>query len=67
MARVIDEKGLGVQAEDLTSFDGVGDAKATLILAAIEFVAETGNEVIITLPEVMMDAVAGKTGTRIVR
>jgi len=37
LARVIDEKGLGVRAEDLTSFDGVGDAKATLILAAIEF------------------------------
>jgi DNA repair protein RadC len=37
LARVIDEKGLGVQPEDLTSFDGVGDAKATLILAAIEF------------------------------
>ena len=37
LARVIDEKGLGVHAEDLTSFGGVGDAKATLILAAIEF------------------------------
>jgi DNA repair protein RadC len=37
LVRVIDEKGLGVQAEDLTSFNGVGDAKATLILAAIEF------------------------------
>jgi DNA repair protein RadC len=37
LARVIDEKGLGVKAEDLTTFDGVGDAKATLILAAIEF------------------------------
>jgi carbamate kinase len=37
------------------------------ILAAIEFIEETGNEVIITLPERMMDAVAGKTGTRIVR
>ena len=37
LARVIDEKGLGVHAEDLTSFSGVGDAKATLILAAIEF------------------------------
>ena len=37
LARVIDEKGLGVRAEDLTNFDGVGDAKATLILAAIEF------------------------------
>src|SRR4030043_438070 len=37
LARVIDEKGLGVRAEDLTSFEGVGDAKATLILAANEF------------------------------
>lgn len=37
LARVIDEKGLHVKAEDLTPFDGVGDAKATLILAAIEF------------------------------
>ena len=37
LARVIDEKGLGIHAEDLTSFGGVGDAKATLILAAIEF------------------------------
>jgi DNA repair protein RadC len=37
LARTIDEKGLGVKAEDLTSFAGVGDAKATLILAAIEF------------------------------
>lgn len=37
LARVIDEKGLGVRAEDLTGFDGVGEAKATLILAAIEF------------------------------
>ena len=37
LARVIDEKGLGVQAEDLTGFEGIGDAKATLILAAIEF------------------------------
>ncbi len=37
LARVIDEKGLGVRAEDLTGFGGVGVAKATLILAAIEF------------------------------
>jgi DNA repair protein RadC len=37
LARVIDDKGLQVKAEDLTQFDGVGDAKATLILAAIEF------------------------------
>lgn len=37
LARVIDEKGLGIRIEDLTSFAGVGNAKATLILAAIEF------------------------------
>jgi DNA repair protein RadC len=36
-AKVIDEKCLEVKAEDLTQFEGVGDAKATLILAAIEF------------------------------
>lgn len=37
LARLIDEKGLEVKAEDLLPFAGVGDAKATLILAAIEF------------------------------
>ena len=37
LARLIDEKGLEVKAEDLSQFEGVGDAKATLILAAIEF------------------------------
>jgi carbamate kinase len=37
------------------------------ILAAIEFVEETGKEVIITLPEKMMEAVQGKNGTRIVK
>lgn len=37
LARLIDEKGLQVKAHDLMQFDGVGDAKATLILAAIEF------------------------------
>ncbi|MFH1028559.1 MAG: DNA repair protein RadC, partial [Pseudomonadota bacterium] len=37
VARVMDDKGLDVRVEDLTSFDGVGEAKATLILAAIEF------------------------------
>ena len=38
LVRVIDEKGLSVRADDLTGFEGVGEAKATLILAAIEFV-----------------------------
>jgi DNA repair protein RadC len=37
LAKVIDAKGLGVQAHDLREFDGVGDAKATLVLAALEF------------------------------
>jgi DNA repair protein RadC len=37
LARLIDEKGLKVTAEDLLQFDGVGEAKATLILAAMEF------------------------------
>ncbi len=37
LARVIDEKGLSVRAEDLTAFEGIGEAKATLVLAAIEF------------------------------
>ena len=37
LAKVIDEKGLAVGAEDLRAFDGVGDAKATLLLAALEF------------------------------
>jgi DNA repair protein RadC len=37
LARLIDEKGLDVKAEDLLPFAGVGNAKATLIRAAIEF------------------------------
>lgn len=37
LARLIDEKGLTVKAEDLAQFEGIGDAKATAILAAIEF------------------------------
>lgn len=37
VARVMDEKGLDVRVEDLTQFEGVGTAKATLLLAAIEF------------------------------
>jgi DNA repair protein RadC len=37
LARLIDEKGLDVKTEDLSQFPGIGDAKATLILAAIEF------------------------------
>lgn len=37
LARVIDEKGLNVCAHDLSGFNGVGEAKAALVLAAIEF------------------------------
>jgi DNA repair protein RadC len=37
VARVMDEKGLEVKVEDLMRFEGVGQAKAALLLAAIEF------------------------------
>lgn len=37
LVRVMDEKGLQVRPNDLTGLDGVGEAKATLILAAMEF------------------------------
>ena len=37
LARVIDEHGLDVKADDLKQFEGIGNAKAALILAAIEF------------------------------
>ena len=37
LARVMDEKGLDVRSDDLTPFAGIGDAKTTLLLAAIEF------------------------------
>src|SRR3989338_11258091 len=37
LAKVVDEKGLNLRVEDLKQFGAVGDAKATLILAAIEF------------------------------
>jgi carbamate kinase len=37
------------------------------ILAAIEFIEEMGKDVIITLPETMMEAVKGKAGTRITK
>ena len=37
LAKVVDQKGLNLRAEDLKQFGAVGDAKATLILAAIEF------------------------------
>lgn len=37
LVKVVDDKGLELHPDDLVQFDGVGDAKATLILAAIEF------------------------------
>jgi DNA repair protein RadC len=37
LASVLDQKGLDIRVEDLIGFDGVGEAKATLLLAAIEF------------------------------
>jgi DNA repair protein RadC len=37
LVKVIDEKGLNVRADDLREFAGVGDAKAALILAALEY------------------------------
>ena len=37
LARLIDEKGMEVSPNDLRHFEGVGDAKSTLILAALEF------------------------------
>nr|VFJ45827.1 MAG: DNA repair protein RadC [Candidatus Kentron sp. DK]VFJ49179.1 MAG: DNA repair protein RadC [Candidatus Kentron sp. DK] len=38
LSKFIDGRGLKLRAEDLIGFDGMGTAKATLILAAIEFV-----------------------------
>lgn len=37
LTRVVDEKGLDVCVDDLTEFDGMGGAKAALVVAAIEF------------------------------
>ncbi|MBU2496385.1 MAG: DNA repair protein RadC [Candidatus Omnitrophica bacterium] len=37
VARVMDERGLDVRVDDLTSFEGIGQAKAALVLAAIEY------------------------------
>jgi len=37
LARVMDEKGLNVKGDDLTQLQGIGQAKASLLLAAIEF------------------------------
>lgn len=37
LVKVIDDKGLDVRIEDLNVFEGVGDAKAALVLAALEY------------------------------
>ena len=37
VARVMDARGLDVRVDDLTSFEGIGQAKAALVLAAIEY------------------------------
>lgn len=37
LVKVIDDQGLNVRANDLRKFNGVGDAKAALILAALEY------------------------------
>jgi DNA repair protein RadC len=36
--KIIDEKGLGFQAKDIMEVDGIGEAKATALSAAFEFV-----------------------------
>jgi len=38
IVKIIDEKGLEFQAKDIIGFDGMGEAKATAISAAFEFV-----------------------------
>jgi DNA repair protein RadC len=37
LVKAIDAKGLGIRAEDLSEFRGVGNAKAALVLAALEY------------------------------
>lgn len=37
LSKVMDRKGFGVTVEELQEFDGVGDAKAALLLAALEY------------------------------
>lgn len=37
LVKVIDTKGLDIKAEDLKKFNGVGDAKAALVMAALEY------------------------------
>ena len=37
VARAMDEKGLEVRVEDLIQFEGVGQAKAAILLSALEF------------------------------
>jgi DNA repair protein RadC len=37
VARVVDDRGAALTVGDLTALDGIGDAKATVLLAAVEF------------------------------
>jgi DNA repair protein RadC len=37
VARTMDEKGLDARVDDLTQFEGIGHAKAAIILSAVEF------------------------------
>ena len=37
LARVVDERGAALDVSDLTALDGIGKARATVVLAAIEF------------------------------
>lgn len=39
----------------------------TKMLAIIRFIEETGNEIIITLRETIMNALNGKRGTRVIK
>ena len=52
VSRLVDEKGLDIDADDLTAFEGIGPAKASLIMAAIEFARRRikPREVKITTP-----------------
>jgi DNA repair protein RadC len=37
ISQLVDEKGLDIDAEDLMTFEGIGPAKASVVVAAIEF------------------------------
>ena len=42
--KTIDKKGLNLQAKDIIEIDGIGEAKATAISAAFEFVRRRINQ-----------------------